>query len=87
MRKDSLILGLVIGALAPIVAYLLTNYTSLQQTLFAEKPTAMYVLAGVINLVVVRFTYRGGFEKLAKGIILITFLAMAALILINRFIG
>ena len=80
MKKDSFILGTLIGAVAPIVAYLLSTFSSLQQSIFPDKPIAMYVFAAVINLIVVRFTYRAGYEKLAKGIVLITFLAMILLI-------
>ena len=80
MKKDSFILGFSTAVLAPIVAFLLSTYTSLQQDYFANKPIALYVLAAVINLIVVRFSYRAGYEKFAKGIILLTFLAMLILI-------
>lgn len=84
MKKDSFILGFITGVLAPIIAFLLTTYTSFQQDYFANKPIALYVLAAVINLIVVRFIYRAGYEKFAKGIILLTFLAMLVLIFGSR---
>jgi hypothetical protein len=85
MQKDSLIVGVLIGALAPVLAYLSTNYTSLQQQFFAEKYIAFYVIAAVINLIIVRFAFRAGKASLAKGIILSTFLAMILFIVMTKF--
>lgn len=80
MQKKDFILGMVIGVIAPLASYLLTQYTSLQQDYFVEKPIAIHVLAAAINLIVVRFAYRAGKESLAKGVMLLTFLAMVVLI-------
>jgi hypothetical protein len=60
MQKDSLLSGIVFGALAPLVAYLAMTYTTLQQSVFPDKPIALYVLAVVINLILVRFAFRAG---------------------------
>lgn len=84
MQKKDFILGMVIGVIAPLASYLLTQYTSLQQDYFVEKPIAIHVLAATINLVVVRFAYRAGKESLAKGVMLLTFLAMVVLIWLTK---
>lgn len=84
MQKKDFILGMVIGVIAPLASYLLTQYTSLQQDYFAEKPIAIHVLAAAINLIVVRFAYRAGKESLAKGVMLLTFLAMVVLIWLTK---
>lgn len=81
--KNSLLLGVLIGALAPAVSYLLTVFTSVQTSFFAEKPIALYVIAATINLVILRFSYRSGKDLLGKGVILITFVAMLLLIFGN----
>ncbi|GAA4521188.1 hypothetical protein [Sphingobacterium thermophilum] len=84
MQKKDFILGMVIGVIAPLASYLLTQYTSLQQDYFVEKPIAIHVLAAAINLIVVRFAYRAGKESLAKGVMLLTFLAMVVLIWLTK---
>lgn len=84
MQNKDFILGMVIGVIAPLASYLLTQYTSLQQDYFVEKPIAIHVLAAAINLVVVRFAYRAGKESLAKGVMLLTFLAMVVLIWLTK---
>ena len=84
MKKDSYVIGAIIGLLTPIIAYAVSNYTTIQQTYFSEKPIALFVIAAMINLIIVRFTFRAGYEKLAKAIVAITFLAMIALIIITK---
>lgn len=69
----------------PGLAYILTIYTSIQHNLFEEKPIAVYVIAAMINLIIVRISFRSGKESFAKGIVLITFVAMLLLITISRF--
>lgn len=85
MNKNSIIAGIIVGAIAPLLAYLVMTYTTLRQSYFAEKPIALYVLAAVVNLVIIRFAYRGQKEALAKGVVLITFLAMIAFVVLTKF--
>lgn len=84
MQKDSFFIGTGIGLIAPILAYLAMTYTTLQQSFFADKPIALYVIAALINLIIVRFTYRAGKESVAKGVVLITFLVMILLIILTK---
>lgn len=79
--KNSFLLGLFIGILAPLVSYLLNTFTKLQETFFADKLIALYVLAALINLVILRFAHRSGKDLLAKGVLLTTFIAMLILII------
>lgn len=78
--KNNFWSGVLIGSIAPLVSFLLTNYTKLQTYFFFEKPIAIYVIAAVINLLIMRFAYRGGKDNLAKGMLLITFIAMLVLV-------
>lgn len=84
MKKDSIFLGVLIGLIAPVISYLLTTYTSMQQSLFAQKPIAMYVIAAVINLVIIRFSFKSGRDTFGKGVVLATFIAMLALIFMTK---
>lgn len=85
MQRDSLLAGVIIGFIAPLFAYLVTVYTDFQQIYFAEKPIAFYVIAAMINLIIVRFTFRAGNSATAKGIVLITFIAMLLFIVLTKF--
>ena len=78
--RNSFLLGILIGPIFPLLAYGLTTFTELQKIFFAQKPIALYVIAAVINLVAVRFIYRSGRENTAKGIVLVTFLAMVVMV-------
>lgn len=78
--KNTIILGVIFGSLAPLLAFVLVKYFSIQTFFLPDKPLAVYVLAAVFNLVIFRLFYRTGKDVLAKGILLITFLAMILLI-------
>ncbi|MVZ63164.1 hypothetical protein [Sphingobacterium humi] len=78
--KNSLVTGLLVGAIFPILAYVLQTYTQLQQELMPTKPTGFYVLAATVNLVTAWITYKKGWDKFATGLILATFLGMLALV-------
>lgn len=78
--KNNFWSGVLIGLIPPLIAFLLTNYTTLQTYYFLEKSIAIYVIAAVINLLIMRFAFRGGKDNLAKGILLITFIAMLLLV-------
>ena len=78
--KNSLGLGLGLGIIFPVVAFLLMKYTDLQMQLFPDKPTGLYVLAAAINIVGCYICYKKELEKLGNGLILITFLSMLLLV-------
>ncbi len=82
--KNSFIAGILLGTVFPVLAYVLTTFTELQKSFFAQKPIAIYVLAAVVNLIAVRFIYRSGREATAKGIVLVTFLAMVFMIVVLK---
>lgn len=83
--KDSFWKGSLAGIILPLLAYILTLYTPVQSSFFADKPIALYVIAAMVNLIIVRFSFRAGKESFAKGIVLITFVAMLLLLVVSRF--
>lgn len=78
--KNSLLVGVVVGVVFPVLAYVLTTYTAIQASFFSDKPIAIYVIAAVINLIIFRFSYRAGKDVFAKGVLLTTFLSMLVLV-------
>lgn len=78
--KNSFVVGFFFGLIFPLIAYFLTAYTELQQHIFSNKPIAIYIIAALVNLIFLRFSYRFGKDAFAKGMVLATFLAMLALI-------
>ena len=82
--KNNLGLGLLLGAIAPILAYLLATYTQIVQTWAPQKPMMIYLIAVFINLIAMRFLFRGGKDAVAKGILLVTFVATILYIFTTR---
>ena len=79
MQQNPLVSGLGIGLLAPLSAYVLTTFTTLSIP-FGSRQLGLYVIAALINLLIVRYFYRKGVEQAARGVILITF-ALALLLI------
>ncbi len=71
------------GLAAPAIAHLLSTFTD-WAALFGGKEIGIYVVAALVNLLVVRYYYRNGMENTARGIILVTFVATIALILVKN---
>lgn len=79
MKRNSFFFGCIVGLIAPVIAHLLTLFTSWNMAI-GNKSLSLYVIAALINLLFVRFFYRNVLEKSARGVILITFLAAIVLI-------
>lgn len=78
--KNSILIGLLLGFAAPLLSFLLTYYTTLQQSIAPNKPIVLFVIAGAINLILMRIVYKKGFDNVGKGIMLMTFLGLLAVL-------
>lgn len=83
MQGNPFLSGLVLGLLAPVAAHILTKFTSLP-FFIGSKPLGLYVIAALINLLLVRYFYRNGREPMARGVILITFVLVLLLIFTTK---
>lgn len=79
--KNSILMGFLLGILAPIAAFLLMRYTDVQMQVFPDKPTALYVIAAAINLVSCWICYKQERDKIGNGLVLATFVGMMILVL------
>jgi len=82
--KNNSWIGLGIGTVSPVLAYILVRFTDLELHFLPEKPMAIYTIAVLVNLVLLRFAYRSGKDHLGKGIIASTFLAMILYLITHR---
>ncbi len=78
--KNNLLLGFVLGLIAPVLSYILTKHTDLVSQFFPDKPTAFYILAAAVNIIGCWLCYKRGLDKLANGLILAAFLGMILLV-------
>jgi hypothetical protein len=78
--KNSLIQGLLIGAIAPLIAFLLTVYTDLEIMLSSDKPIFLYVIAVGVNLITTRILFKKGYDATGRGVVLVTFIGALLLI-------
>jgi len=82
--KNNSWIGLGVGTVSPVLAYILVRFTDLELHFLPEKPMAIYTIAVLVNLVLLRFAYRSGKDHLGKGIIASTFLAMILYLITHR---
>lgn len=73
-----------IGAVSPALAHVLVRFTDLELHFLPQKPMAIYTLAVLVNLVLLRFVYRAGNDHTGKGIVVSTFLAMLLYLLTHK---
>ncbi len=81
MKGDSFLSGVVVGALAPVAAHVLKVFTPLGATM---HPLSLYVAAAVVNLVLIRLFYRRALEQRARGLLMMTFVAVLLLIFVEK---
>lgn len=76
--RNSFWVGLLIGLVFPLIAFLLTKYTDLSTRIFGGKEIGFYAVAVLVNMLLVRQFYRPSLLKdnMAKGVVMITFLAL-----------
>lgn len=70
------------GSLAPVLAYVV-SYFELTGIDVGEKKLSFYVLAALVNLLLLRYYYRNEWSNTARGIILITFMGAIALLFLR----
>ena len=79
MKIDNLFFGAILGLIAPLIAFIMSRF-NLTVIDVGDKSLSFYVVAALINLLLMRYYYRNEMGNSARGIILITFMgAMAVL--------
>lgn len=78
MKKDNFILGSILGAIAPVIVYLLIHFN--MGNLINNKPFTLYGIAVVLNLLMTRYFFYLQLTRNAQGIILITFIITMVLL-------
>ncbi|WP_262248892.1 hypothetical protein [Parapedobacter soli] len=81
MQQNSFFWGGVLGAITPTVACLLKVFSPLGATM---HPLSLYVIAAVVNLLLIRFFYRRELDRTARGLLLVTFVALLFLIILDK---
>lgn len=79
LKKNNLLLGVLLGAVAPLIALLFTEFTSLGQR-FADKPLTLYAIGGAVNLLLVRYYYKQQTSRTGGGVMGITFVGLILLL-------
>lgn len=79
MNKDNLFFGILLGLIAPLIAFIMSRF-NLTGIDIGSKNLSFYVIAALVNLLLMRYYYRNEMGNSARGIILITFIATMAVL-------
>ena len=82
LKKNDVFVGFLLGAIAPLIAYLFTEYTTLGAR-FANKPLLLYAIAAAVNLLLVRYYYKRQASKTGGSIMGITFVGLLLLLFLK----
>jgi len=82
-KKDNLYFGLLIGMFFPIIAFLLIKYE--MGNIIDNKPLALYAIAALLNLAIMRYFYHFKLTHSAQGVVLMTFLIAMILVFYGEF--
>jgi hypothetical protein len=82
MKRNNFSFGLFIGLLPLVLAFLISHF-NLTGIELGEKKLSFYILAALINLLLVRYYYRNEWSNTARGIILITFAGAVSLVFLQ----
>ncbi|TCK85816.1 hypothetical protein C8N28_1133 [Albibacterium bauzanense] len=83
MKINNFIIGSVIGAVVPMIVYLLIQFNS--GNFINNKPFALYGLAVLLNLLIMRYFFHFELTRSAQGVIFITFVITMALLFSGSF--
>lgn len=81
-QSDNFFAGTILGFTFPLLAFVLTRWTDWAMAI-GNKPLSLYVIAALLNLLLVRYFYRQGKDNAARGIIFITFIGVLLLIFVK----
>ena len=76
LGKNSVLSGLLLGSILPILSWLVFEHISTNIPLIMDKPAVPYFITIGLNLVLLRYCFRNGRDKIANGIMMITFAFM-----------
>ena len=83
MKRDNLFFGSFLGMIAPVIAYLLTLFN--MDSIINNKPLALYAIAVLLNLLLMRYFYHFKLSRSAQGVIFVTFIIALGVLFIADF--
>ncbi|HEY9196879.1 MAG TPA: hypothetical protein VIM77_11460 [Mucilaginibacter sp.] len=77
-RNNNVVVGFAGGMILPAISLFVFLYLLKGQFLIFNKPGVPYFVAIAVNLFITRYCFKQGLDKTGMGIIIVTFLFMAA---------
>jgi uncharacterized membrane protein len=78
LKNNTITAGIIGGSILPGISLFIFLYLLKGNFLIFDKPGTPYLVAVALNLFITRYCYKKGMDKTGAGIIVVTFLFMAA---------
>ncbi|TWR27367.1 hypothetical protein FPZ43_12845 [Mucilaginibacter pallidiroseus] len=75
-NRDSVGLGLVAGAVLPVLSWFVFDYILQNDAIIMNKPGVPYLIAALLNLLLMRYLLKVDKDNTAKGVMMTTFAFM-----------
>ncbi|AMR30174.1 hypothetical protein A0256_01440 [Mucilaginibacter sp. PAMC 26640] len=76
LNKNCVAFGLLIGAVMPAITWIVFSLILQNDAIIMDKPAAPYLIATVLNLVLLRYYFKNNMDKTVNGIMIVTFAVM-----------
>lgn len=83
LKNNSIAAGIIGGLILPGISLFVFLYLLKGNFLIFNKPGVPYLVAIAFNLFITRYCFKQGYDKTGAGIILVTFVFMAAVFLLK----
>lgn len=83
LKNNSIAAGIIGGLILPGISLFVFLYLLKGSFLIFNKPGVPYLVAIAFNLFIIRYCFKQGHDKTGAGIILVTFVFMAAVFLLK----
>jgi hypothetical protein len=81
LSKNNMIIGFVVGLIFPVFTWLMADVVLKSYTATLDKPVVPYLIGIAVNLYIIRYFFKKGFDLSGTGAILCTFIYMAIVFL------
>ncbi|MDB5144583.1 MAG: hypothetical protein JWQ66_3296 [Mucilaginibacter sp.] len=78
LKNNTIIAGIIGGLILPGISLFIFLYLLKGNFLIFDKPGIPYLVAIALNLFITRYCFKKGIDQFGAGMILVTFLFMAA---------
>ncbi|MFD0793487.1 hypothetical protein ACFQZX_07645 [Mucilaginibacter litoreus] len=80
-RRNTILIGLLLGCIPPLILWLIFALFLKDDAIIMNKPAIPYLIAILLNLLMLRYAARKHLDQTSRGIMISTFICMLLLVI------